>query len=197
MYEIELKAHVTDKSETIRKLNSFAQYVGFTDKADRYWTLDKPDAPNQHITVRIRTEIHNPESDNETKNVVLTYKRKEIIKKNGTVCEVNDEKECTLSKSDPVKSLLQDTGFYVSLKKHKLVDAWTFATPAGKALLELCTVPPLGDFLEIEILSAANDSASVEAAREQLEILLGRCGLPKSAVEPRYYRDLLHDAESL
>jgi adenylate cyclase class 2 len=58
-------------------------------------------------------------------------------------------------------------------------------------LLELCTVPPLGDFLEIEIFSQMGGEATVARARRKLESLLARSGVPLSAVENR--RESLHD----
>ncbi|WP_059369720.1 hypothetical protein [Treponema endosymbiont of Eucomonympha sp.] len=52
-------------------------------------------------------------------------------------------------------------------------------------------LPPLGDFLEIEILSRTGDEATVAGARRELESLLARSGVPLSAVESRYYSEML------
>ena len=37
MYEIELKAWVDDIPATEEKINSFAKYIGLTEKHDTYW----------------------------------------------------------------------------------------------------------------------------------------------------------------
>ena len=55
MYEIELKAHVYNKEETIKTLNTFAKYVGFFQKQDIYYRLQKQNN-NDFISVRIRKE---------------------------------------------------------------------------------------------------------------------------------------------
>ena len=192
MYEIELKAHVTDREKTIAKLNAFATYCGMVQKSDTYYKNAAK------ISARIRTEtemLNDADTSGQQgkQRVFLTYKRKELrLDANGAAIEVNDEKECELSDGTALESLLTDSGFAVSIKKEKTVMGWV----CGSAHLELCTVPPLGDFLEIEILSSANDSATVEKCQSELKTLLHKAGIPNENIERRYYSDMLRKARS-
>ncbi|MBQ7158163.1 MAG: class IV adenylate cyclase [Treponema sp.] len=198
MYEIELKAHVDDRDTTIAKINSFATYCGAVQKSDTYYKLI---ADGKKISARIRQEkcvdgkstadTSDPSSAQGNSHIFLTYKRKELrTDANGAAIEVNDEKECEISDAEPMEALLTDIGFAVSLKKEKSVMGWTYKD----AHLELCAVPPLGDFLEIEILSPANDSATVEKYQQELQSLLAMAGIKKEKIEKRYYSDMLREA---
>ena len=205
MYEIELKAHVDDRAAVIHALNSFADYMGSVEKSDTYYKLI---SDGKKITARIRREsVSEPpkaaknadESDRrrdelpcrEKQRVFLTYKRKELrTDANGTACEVNDEKECEVSDADALEALLTDIGFTVSLTKQKSVMGWMFED----AHLELCAVPPLGDFLEIEIISPSNGQEIVEGCQEKLKKLLDMARVPRDNIEERYYSDMLREA---
>ena len=200
MYEIELKARVKDRKAVISSINSFGIFASAVQKDDSYW---KSSRDGNKISVRIRSE--SPFSTEEIpfsilknaprreKSVLLTYKRKESrLDENGTVLEVNDEKECRISDSAALEALFADLGFSLYLKKHKSVLAWKFQD----ALLELCTVPPLGDFLEIEIMSPVNDGADVENLREKLKNLLRRAGLSENDIENRYYSEMLAEVNN-
>ncbi|MBQ6781321.1 MAG: class IV adenylate cyclase [Treponema sp.] len=181
MYEIELKAHVDDRTAVISALNGFAVYEGAVQKADTYYALKKD---GKKISARIRVES----SERDGTKILLTYKRKELrVDEKGTSTEVNDEKECSLSSVDAVFALLQDIGFKVSLKKNKSVMSWRY----DGALFELCEVPPLGDFLEIEILSSTNDSKTVKSYQKKLQELLDKTGIPHKNIENRYYSEML------
>ena len=183
MYEIELKAHVDDRDATIAKINTFASFCGKVQKSDTYYKLIQGE---RKISARIRTE-----SSDSAAKTLLTYKRKELrIDENGTKTEVNDEKECELSDPEPLIALFIDIGFEISLKKEKSVMGWTYKD----AHLELCNVPPLGDFLEIEIISPANDSQTVKACQQKLQDILAKSGIAKEKIEERYYSDMLREA---
>jgi len=191
MYEIELKAHVEDRQATIEKINAFAVYCGEVHKSDTYYRLI---ADGKKISTRIRKETRIPGDNRETGDTLtlLTYKRKEKrMDANGTATEVNDEKECTISDASPLEALLADIGFEVSIKKEKQVMGWTY----NDAHLELCTVPPLGDFLEIEILSPDNDAKTVQSCQQELQNLLEKAGISKDKIEERYYSDMLREAQ--
>ena len=111
MYEIELKAHVYNKEETIKILNTFAKYVGFFQKQDTYYRLQKQNN-NDFISVRIRKEQAKQEQ-NTFEKIYLTYKQKELKDTtDGTKIEVNNEKECELSNTETITSILLDTGFF-------------------------------------------------------------------------------------
>jgi adenylate cyclase class 2 len=182
MFEIELKAWVDNPQETRKALNAFANFCGTWDKRDTYWHLDIP-----HVTVRIREE-RNLDREQPPKTLV-TYKRKELRRAGAKAAavEVNDEQEFSISDAGAFTAILQDTGFAVRRTKHKIAEQFR----QGKALLELCAVEGLGDFLEIEIMAEHNDEATVASARAKLEALLEQAGIPLSAVESRYYIEML------
>ena len=209
MYEIELKAHVEDRGEVARALDSFAEYSGALTKRDTYYRLPLACVPTDterssskradikehsentavqgHIGCRIRKTVY--EKTGETK-ITFTYKRKELRKDaDGIAVEVNDEKECTLSETDAIESFIKDAGGGISHVKEKIIKEWYAETEAGKAHIELCTVPPLGDFLEIEVL--AKDDTHAQNAKRAIMSIFKNCGIDESAIESRYYSDML------
>ncbi|MCR5612824.1 hypothetical protein [Treponema sp.] len=212
MYEIELKAHVYDRQKTISLVNNFATFLGTTIKDDTYFHLERnpnlesgaaqdptngpadslPRAP-KHLTCRIRHEIHtNPDGTSDTRDL-LTYKSKEVRSdSNGASYEVNEENETSLSEPEALKKLLLDSNWSIAYTKHKDVTEWTCATPYGDAHIELCNVPPLGDFLEIEIVKENCDNES--SINEQLKQLILKAGLSLTDIEKKYYSELLKEA---
>lgn len=196
MYEIEIKAHVDDCESVRKKLGAFATFDSKTEKRDTYYRFFFGSGKNldrkNYVSARIRAENITEKDGCHRKEILLTYKKKETRQgADGKETEVNEENECTLSDAAPLEKLLLDTGFEVYLKKEKFAESWYAATSAGEAHIELCEVPPLGYFLEIEIIAQQNDSDTVEAARAELYSLIEKCGIDKSAVEHRYYSELL------
>ena len=177
MYEIELKAHVLDRKSVIQNLEKFAAFSGAVEKDDTYYSNT---INGKSIKVRIRK-----------KSVIFTYKRKEILEKDGTSIEVNDEKELFLSDADAIEAFLFDTGFKTTLKKQKTVLSWHY----DGANLELCNVARLGDFLEIEILSENNSEKTVSQSREKLLKMLSKCGISEDKIENRYYSQMLGEKQ--
>jgi adenylate cyclase class 2 len=195
MYEIELKAHIYNRKETIKILNTFANYVGFFQKHDSYYKLQKQNS-NDFISVRIRKELSKQEQ-NISEKIYLTYKQKELKNtSDGTKIEVNNEKECELSNSETVISILLDTGFYEYLSKSKTVEKFTYQTPYGIATIEICTIPPIGDFIEIEILNDSNNESNVDNIRKEILSILEKCNIPQSQIEEKFYSQLLKEANS-
>ena len=195
MYEIELKAHVYNKEETIKILNTFAKYVGFFQKQDIYYRLQKQNN-NDFISVRIRKEQAKQEQ-NISEKTYLTYKQKELKDTtDGTKIEVNNEKECELSNTETITSILLDTGFSEYLTKSKTVEKFTYQTPYGIATIEICTIPPIGDFIEIEILNNENTKSNVEQIKEEILSILNKCNIPQSQIENKFYSQLLKEAKS-
>lgn len=145
-----------------------------------------------YLTARIRCETITTANAAPRTEILLTYKQKETrTLQDGTSTEVNEENECALSDARAIEKLFADIGFTPSYTKEKFTESWYAQTPAGKAHIELCEVPPLGYFLEIEIMAQNNDISTVNAARTELYTLLEKCGVDKSAIEPRYYSELL------
>jgi adenylate cyclase class 2 len=190
MYEIELKAHVADPQAVRAALNGFASFLGTLDKQDWYWKQQS--GPRGAMQVRLRTErvLSAPgAAPPPPERHLVTYKRKELrVTHTGSApIEVNDEREFFVTNRDAFRLFLEDASFRESHQKHKIVDQWAHED----ALIELCCVPPLGYFLEIEILSPTNDGKTVAVARRTLESLIQRAGVSLEAIEPRYYSDLL------
>ena len=192
MTEIELKAHVDDRNALIKVLNAKASYIGSVSRDDEYYGK----TPDDRNKIRIRKETRESGT-----SYLVTYKRKELrTGENGMNIEVNDEKECSVSSPEALTAFLLDTGYSIQLKKHKSVMDWEILIPEGQVLshelvatFELCNVPPLGDFLELEILSPCSDETSVLKVREKLEELLDLTGIPKAKIETRYYSEMLRN----
>ena len=195
MYEVELKAHVADKEAVISRLYGFARYLGAVQKSDVYYAKDGCKR------VRLRTET--PYTPNvapllpdggeapQKPCALFTYKRKELrTDADGTTIEVNDEKECELSDAAPVEAFLRDSGFTVALEKHKNV----LGFQCEQVHIELCEVPPLGDFLELETLSETDDAVQIETLRKSLLTMLAKAGISETQIETRYYSDMLRQA---
>lgn len=197
MTEIELKVHVEDRDTLIEKLNSFATYTNCIQRDDFYWGS----SDSCRNKIRIRKESGVPKEPRETfPETIVTYKRKELrTNAQGQAVEVNDEKECTISNPEPLEAFLTDIGYSVVLKKHKSVMVWMMKTNPQKESsisFELCNVPPLGDFLEIEILTKDDSEENVKSAQEKLFALLDMTGIGRDKIENRYYSEMLKDLPS-
>ena len=192
MKEIELKAHVTDRTSLIAKLNKLAVFCGEVTRDDSYWAL--PSSEHKMPSIRIRQEKNNSKN---TQRTLITYKRKEVRKSSdGVSSEVNEELETQIENALPLEAFLKDSQCRLRLTKHKDIMAWTlsledFNLPGKSATLELCTVPPLGDFLEIEILCDASESDKEKECQQTLVLILDKLAIPHSDIEPRYYSELL------
>jgi len=195
MFEIEIKAHVYNRDEVIKLLNEKAKYLGHTEKADVYYKFDlngkkAPDG-RDFLTARIRKEklVFN---EKESFTNYFTYKRKHVIQNSdGSQIEANEENEFTVGDASPLEVFFGDLGAEISLTKEKIVEQWIYSIDGEEAHVELCTVPPLGDFLEIEIMKEENDAATVEKIKKLEEKIFTICNIPLSQIEPRYYRELL------
>ena len=199
MYEIEMKAHVLNPGAVRERLEAEGEFLERVSKKDVYYKS----VQNPKIQARIRSEeFFNSDSEKNPfgtdsggkksaiirKKTVLTYKKKESrIDGNGSALEVNEELESEVSDPKALETLFLDLGMEVSLRKTK--EALGFAL--GNAHAELCRVPPLGDFLEVEVLSEKNDANSVQQAREEIKAIFRKCGIQDSQIESRYYSEML------
>ena len=192
--EIELKAHTRDREAVLQKLRSFADFDKSVSKDDRYFKLDKDGAPNGHITARIRKEkTAGLDGRAIEEKIFLTYKKKEKrVASGGGALEVNQEFETALDNAECLEALFADIGFVPHFTKHKDAIGFYADTPCGRAHLELCSVPPLGDFLEIEFVTDGNAGEDeIRAMRSELEALVLKCGLALEDIEKKYYSELL------
>ncbi len=189
MYEIELKAHVDNYKRTAQTIDTFAEFLGEISKKDTYWKLVKINEPS--MQVRVRKEVKNQQES----RFIVTYKQKETrkTKDNSIHFEVNSEKEFEISNREDFETILQDAKFTIALEKEKYVKQWKFNT----VLIELCTIPPLGDFLELEILSELSDEKTVETCTNKLKDILLQAGLSLDDIEHRYYSEMLGTIHSL
>ena len=201
MIEIELKARVEDVRALAARLEKKAQFQRCCYKRDTYWKENQ-----KQIQIRIReektvlTEVFSFQAEQwpfevaiiqaaGTEVIFVTYKRKAVM---NASFEVNQEQEFQLDKKEPLEIFLQDAGFSPELKKEKLVAAWQW----DEVLLELCFIPELGNFLELEILCDSDSPEVVTAAHAKLRQVLAACGIEESAIESRYYSQLLQAART-
>ena len=195
--EIELKAHARDRGAVLKKLEAFAVFDKSVSKDDRYFKLEKSGAPNGHITARIRQEKSSGQDGRALEEkIFLTYKKKEKrLASGGAALEVNQEFEAALDNAECLEALFSDIGFVPHFEKHKDAVGFYADTPCGKAHLELCSVPPLGDFLEIEFVTDCDvPEEKIAAMRKELEALVTKCGLALDDIEEKYYSELLAEA---
>ena len=192
MYEVELKAWLDNKSVTENKLKDFATFDGFFEKQDTYYHLD-----SKNITVRIREEkITHP--DNSVSNQILvTYKKKQTkVSQNNETYEVNLEKEFNISAKEDFQDILFDSGYEISLQKHKSVSSYYANIENSKkekiqCHIELCYIEKLGNFIEIETLTEDNSEENTSMLKEVLVSILNMVDIPISKIEKRYYKEML------
>ncbi|MBQ0038976.1 MAG: class IV adenylate cyclase [Treponema sp.] len=181
MNEIELKARVEDVNAVEEKLGTFASFKRSVVRDDTYYV----NSSGKGRKIRFRLETCDGKE-----TWLVTYKKKENMKSaDGISTEVNQEMETAIEDPQPVMTFLEDSGYVVSLKKHKEVRDWVFED----ATLELCNVPPLGWFLEIEILAQDNSPDTISKAQKKLRELLIRSGLTEKDIEEKYYSQLLKE----
>lgn len=186
MFEVELKAHADDRNFVISTLNSFAEYETSVQKIDTYWGKIQD---GKKVQARIRKLL--PQDNPKEAKFFFTYKQKEVRKnESGIEIEVNDEKECEISDPIPFEAFFKDSGMEILLEKTKATIGWFFED----AHIELCTVPPLGDFLEIEIICESADEAKVAECRNKIISLFKKCGIGEDKIENRYYSEMLREA---
>lgn len=213
MIEIELKAHVYDVASLMAALSDWAVFKKCCHKDDSYWKDSR-----RQIQIRIRSEsvlfsqvshlnpswwpqvgfpetvtgllaVLSQEFEKEQgteEQVFVTYKRKRLVE--GSL-EVNREQEFQVDRREPLEVFLQDAGFSPHLRKEKLVASWEWED----VTLELCFIPELGNFLELEILSPNAHPQMVADCHNKLRGLLSRCGIAESAIEGRFYSQLLDE----
>lgn len=195
MHEIEIKAHVSNIHDTETRLSHIADFARRCVKDDSYWTCAEK-------TLRIRRECTDG-----TERVFVTHKSKQYV---GMV-EAGRELECELKAASlpACTEMLERLGMRRTSTKHK--DTRVFFPHKGvladrlvedavSVSIELSHVPPIGDFLEIEVLypDEGADSALAEKhidnAQTIFNTLLTALDIPKTAIETLPYQKLLKDA---
>lgn len=183
MTEIEIKARVADPAKTENAIRAFASFERETIKRDEYWGLDGPEGregpTGSFMKVRVRDE------DGVS---TVTYKRKET---RGDI-EVNDEREFSVSDRSALECLLADIGFAIYIKKEKATKSFRCRAGDGTPVtIELSLIAGLGWFVELEILADEPNEGTIARAEAALRETLAKCGIPESAIERRFYTEML------
>ncbi|QQO08564.1 class IV adenylate cyclase [Breznakiella homolactica] len=189
--EIELKAHVQNAEEVRKEIDRFAQYGYAYEKNDTYWYSRANETQASRALpggLRIRTEKQTGNGDESRETVLVTYKSKEL--RDGI--EVNEEHEFSISGEGAFTELLSRLGFEPGISKKKTGWSWSYTG----ITMELSLVDGLGWFLELEILAdkkVRGGETVLEQSRKRLLDLLKKTGIPESAIEPRYYTEMLRE----
>jgi len=197
--EIELKAHIDNSIDYIKRLTILAGEGLAFSKDDAYWFAGDPQSVSQPASglpasgLRIRRE-----KTGESEHTLITWKDKE---KRDEI-EVNDEHEFEVTSGDDFEELLARMGLEKRIYKHKQGLSWQYRGVTA----ELCEVrgsgnpedsgnsdepKRLGWFLELEILAKDDNVETITTARERLLSLLEQLGVGKENIESRYYSELL------
>lgn len=185
--EIELKAHVRDYEALRLILIEKSEYRMIFEKEDQYWFLEKtPDFPP--FSLRMRRETRGlPDGTKETLTFA-TYKIKQV--KDGI--EINDEREFEIrSSSGPGEAEFEELLRRLRLKPgiNKRKKGWSFLWEDITA--ELTEVEGLGWFIELELLADNNREDTVALGREKLLNFLDKIGVERTAIESRFYSEML------
>ncbi|MDR1058916.1 MAG: CYTH domain-containing protein [Treponema sp.] len=190
--EIEVKAWVTDRETLRRRLSSLGEYAGEYEKEDAYW-FPRSGAAGAFSSgafpagVRVRKETRTGPGGRKRRIILVTRKDKEV--REGI--EVNDEREFRVSGAGAFEDFLSRLGLVPVKKKRKRGWSWK----AEGITAELSLVEGLGWFIELEIMEAGGDENTVKAARGRLLAFLAKTGIPESAIETRYYTEMLEQRE--
>jgi adenylate cyclase class 2 len=131
----------------------------------------------------VRKEKNTAPAGTVSRTVHVTYKVKEIRDN----MEINDEKEFDVSEAGFFEDLLACLG----LEKKDCKQKKGFSYQIDGITAELLELSGLGSFIELEILSADDKNETIAAARSRLYKLLAELGVPETAIESRYYTEML------
>lgn len=194
--EVELKAHVDDHvllKERISRLPGISSAM-VIQKKDVYYA----DPLHKGPWFRVRLEKQCGEDEPEKGILVFTHKIHE--RSEGT--ENNQEQEFSvgIDQETQVYAFCAALGLKEYIRKEKSGWSWflTYGNDFTVPLhLELLEVSSLGWFLEMEfVLPDMVDVDTVEKARELLREMLVSLDIKKTAVESRYYMDMLESTQS-
>ena len=104
---------------------------------------------------------------------------------------MNVENETLVENADALEQFFMDVGGKLAYTKEKIVEHWIYKSDGEELHVELCTVPPLGDFLEIEAIKENENEAEITKIKFLEQQLLTECNIPLSQIENRYYSEML------
>jgi adenylate cyclase, class 2 len=180
MIEVELKARLADPAATEAKVASFATFVTSFEKSDAYWHGPDWRLARGSKGFRVRTEAG---------ETTVTFKTKKC---EGGM-EINREREFSVSDPTALDELLFRLGcepFFSKRKRGKRYEART-AGAARPITIEILELEGLGPFIEIEALLETESPEAIALAQGEVKGLLARAGVPETAIESRYYSELL------
>lgn len=180
MIEVELKAHLEDPAATERKVASFATYLGSFEKSDAYWHGPDWRLARGSKGFRVRTEAG---------ETLVTFKTKRC---EGGM-EINREREFTVSDPAALDELLFRLGCEPFYSKRKSGKRYEHRAPgaARPITIEVLELEGLGPFIEVEALLETESPEAIALAQGEVRGLLSRAGVPETAIESRYYSELL------
>jgi predicted adenylyl cyclase CyaB len=187
MIEVELKAHIRDRTAVESRVASFAEPEGDVDKLDAYW--HGPDWRMQRGKKGFRLRTERGRS-------LVTFK----TKRNEGGIEINHEREFEISDPAVFVELAERLGcepFYTKRKRGSRYriepcgPSGSGLSCPGGATIEIVEIEGLGDFIEIEVLLEEEEPASIALAQGEIRGILARAGVPESDIEPRFYSELL------
>jgi predicted adenylyl cyclase CyaB len=183
MIEVELKAHLADVTATEAKVASFASFVCGFEKGDAYW--HGPDWRIYRGTkgFRVRTE---------SGRTTVTFKTKRC---EGGV-EINREREFDASDPGALDEFFLRLGCEPFYRKRKTGKRYELRAEgsAHPITIEVLELEGLGPFIEIEALLDDEAPEAVALAQGEIKGILARAGVDPSAIESRYYSELLMEA---
>lgn len=185
--EVELKAHVQHPlsvKDSLESLDGISSCI-YEHKADTYLCM-----PGGESLFRIRLEEQGPLPTAMTGSLVFTYKEKDSSKG----IEVNKEWEF-LSEPSQAQAALEfflSLGYTIHTIKTKKGYLYTYTAVENlpPMTIELVEVNTLGWFLELEFI--VDDKQQVPQAKQALLAFLTMLSLSHTAIEERYYLDLIH-----
>lgn len=178
MWEIELKVPASDPAGLERRLDLLAPRGGSFFKEDVYYCPATD--PNGPTAFRIRLDGG---------VWVVTHKSKTI---NPQGIEESRETEFGVSDAKAFDRFACELGYVAAIRKTKKGRWWQLG-PNFKA--ELSEVPPLGHWLELEILlDEAAAEPQIQGAKSRLHACLLELGLDPDRAEKRPYTQMLREA---
>ncbi|MDY0191055.1 MAG: class IV adenylate cyclase [Desulfuromonas sp.] len=186
MYEVELKATVTDVNNLLCKLNEFSATAEIKTYEDTYFNNEQ-NLLAQDKELRLRLIEHRG-----AKTVLLTYKDPPF----DALSRSKPEIELELSSHQQAVNLLEKLGFTIDISFKKNCTIYSFHWLDLAVELTIAQIPELAaTFVEIETLVA--DKNETTAAFEKLYALVQHLKIPQVDITSEYYTDAVRAARTL
>lgn len=175
-YEVEFKVRAAHEPVRQRLAELDVERVGSVRQLDTY--LDPPDRDFARTDEALRLRR---EHADDASRVALTYKGPRV----DTTSKTRTELETTVGDADAAAAILEALSFDAVA----VVEKERVRFRLGEYTVSLDTVPPLGEFVEVETTA---DEADLEPARERARTLLADLGLdPADSIRTSYLELLL------